>query len=59
MARRLGVVRDDNEQTFATLRRIPDEEPCYLRERMLISLPVDWFDFEGKGSNSLSRSSKV
>ncbi len=57
VARRLDIVRNDGEQTFATLRRRLDEEPSYFRERMLLNLLIDWFDFEREESDSLSESS--
>ena len=41
VARRLDIVRNDGEQTFATLRRRLDEEPSYFRERMSLNLLID------------------
>ena len=57
VARQLGIVWHDGEQTFATLRRRPDEEPSYFRERMSLSLLIDWFDLEVKEPDRLSKSS--
>ena len=57
VARRLDIVRNDGEQTFATLRRRLDEEPSYFRERMSLNLLIDWFDFEREESDRLSESS--
>ena len=57
VARRLDIVRNDGEQTFATLHRRLDEEPSYFRERMSLNLLIDWFDFEREESDSLSESS--
>jgi len=57
VARRLDIVRNDGEQTFATLRRRFDEGPSYFRERMSLNLLIDWFDFEREELDSLSESS--
>ena len=57
VARRLDIVRKDGVLTFATLHRRLDEEPSFFRERVSLNLLIDWFDFEGKESDSLSKSS--